>query len=62
MNYLRLSLATCALMLALALSTFAGEMETPFSSPLPLSKTSEMHTPIVAEIVLRIVQGMLALF
>jgi hypothetical protein len=70
MNYLRLSLAAGALILTLAIPTFAGEIHTTIASPPP-PVTGEMHTgaaaetsdmeTAVAEVALNIVQGILSL-
>ena len=68
MNYLRLSLAAGALTIALALPTFAGHMETPFTSPQPLPPTtcqmdcSSVSADSVMGITLSLVQSVLALF
>jgi hypothetical protein len=70
MKYLRLSLATGALTLILAIPAFAGEIHTPIAPPPPpadgevntsAAATGDMETT-VAEIALAFVQDMLSLF
>lgn len=72
MKYLRLSLTAGSITLALALSTFAGEMHTGFASPPPPATGGMETTRTVAatdfvditgtEIVLSFMQNMLSLF
>ena len=75
MNHLRLSLAVGALILALAIPTYAGEIHTPIAPPPPpeagemdagAAATGDMGCPgvsdSVTEIALSIVQDMLSLF
>ena len=73
MNYLRLSVSTGILTLALALPAFAGWMDTTIASPPPPPETGQMNTASavaatgfmdtpVTEIALSFVENMLSLF
>lgn len=72
MRTLRQLCAAFVLTLALALSTFAGEIETPKPTPPPtqplasageieIGKAGEIETPLTTEIALNLLQGVLSL-